>query len=226
MNGNSSFAEKEIAEIEKIIGYVFNDKTLLKRCFTLASASEDNNERLEFLGDAVIELCISEILYRRLDEDEGDMTEIRKRFVSNDSLRPTAERLGLDKYLIYAGKRDNIGKKPIASLMEALAAGVYLDGGAEAAKKFVTGTLLNGDENKLFSRRQRTTNPKNALQEYLATERKTPVYSEAKKTGPDHRPSFAVTVTAKGVSATGEGGSKTAAEQSAAKKLLELLRDG
>ncbi|MBQ9081599.1 MAG: hypothetical protein IJY26_03060 [Clostridia bacterium] len=228
MSSNSYLDQAEIKQIEQIIGYSFEDKELLRQCFTLASASEHNNERLEFLGDSVIQLCVSEILYRRLNRDEGDMTELRKKFVANEVMRPTVEGLGLDKYLRYAGKKENLGKKPIASLFEALTAGIYLDGGMPAAKKFIVEKLVKTQAEKLLEdKKSKQSNHKGALQEYLqGMGMPLARYGAAEKKGADHNPTFYVSVSAQGHTATGEGGSKTAAEQAAAKKLLEMLRNG
>lgn len=218
---------KRVRQVEEIIGYSFRDKALLRRCFTLSSASEKNNERLEFLGDAVIEFCVSDELYRRMESDEGDMTELRKKFVSNDVLRATVERLGLEKYLLYAGRRENVGKKPIASLFEALAAGIYLDGGMPAAKAFIQEKLIRHEAEKIFGGGRKDANYKGMLQEYLqGAGVPRAEYTLLEKTGPDHRPLFRVKASAQGLTGTGEGGSKTEAEQAAAKEILERLAKG
>ena len=221
-----TLTDAELDEIEKIIGYAFADRQLLRRCFTHSSVSaENNNERLEFLGDAVIELCVSEELYRRSGEDEGDMTEWRKKFVANDVLRPAAERLGLHRYFIFSGKKENLGKKPVASLFEALAAGIYLDGGMPAAKAFVREKLIRAE---LLARRAEAgaakKDYKSRLQEYMQG-RGLPraEYLDPEKSGPDHRPVYRARVIAQGIEEAGEGGSKAAAQQVAAKKILERL---
>ncbi len=224
--GGENAACGRAEEIEKIIGYSFRDKALLKRCFTLSSASGSNNERLEFLGDAVIELCVSEMLYLRSGEDEGDMTELRKKFVANSVLRATVERLGLERFLLFSGKRENIGKKPVASLFEAVAAGIYLDGGMSAARQFITDKLIRFEREKILGDGG-SKNYKGMLQEYLqGAGMPRAEYELLEKTGPDHRPVFRVRASAQGRSGTGEGGSKAEAEQAAAKKVLESLRNG
>lgn len=209
----------EVAEIENILGYSFADKSLLERCFTLSSASaESNNERLEFLGDALIEAFVSGFLYRETSDSEGEMTRRRQEIVSNGELKKTTERLGLQRYLLYVGTECNVGIKPIGSLFEAVTAGIYLDGGFAAAKKFVTENLLIGRENG-------DENYKGALQEYLQKE-KLPLakYVLGKKSGEDHCPTFTVTVRSVAGSATANGASVKAAEQAAAKALLEKIR--
>ncbi len=218
---------EQAAEIEGIIGYSFRDKALLRQCFTLSSASERNNERLEFLGDAVIGFCVAEMLYLRSEEDEGDMTERRKKFVANDVLRAAVERLGLEKYLLHAGGREAVGKKPVASLFEALAAGIYLDGGMPAAKAFIADKLMKPEAKRASGEARSGVNHKGMLQEYLqGAGMPRAEYQLLEKSGPDHRPFFRVRASAQGRSGTGEGGSKAAAEQAAAEKLLESLRNG
>lgn len=128
-----------IEEAERAIGYTFKDKTLLKRALTLASASDDNNQLLEFFGDAILEFIVSERIYSE-NSTEGALTERRKSLVADGALAPVSERLGLDKLLIR-GKKDDTNKKAIPSAYEAVVAAIYLDGGMEEAKKFVLSTL-------------------------------------------------------------------------------------
>lgn len=217
---------EEISEIEGILGYEFRDKGLLCRCFTLSSASgECNNERLEFLGDAVIEFCVSDALYRTEECGEGDLTELRKKFVSNDALRSVTEQMGLRKYMLYEGRRENLGKKPVASLLEAIVAGIYLDGGIGAAMDFVSERLLEGRKRLLQGAKEAAAvNYKGILQEFLQG-RGMPraEYVTVSKSGPDHCPSFLVCAKAQGAEAYGSGGSKAEAEQAAARSLYGLL---
>ncbi|MBP5242419.1 MAG: ribonuclease III family protein, partial [Clostridia bacterium] len=166
---DQTITKKDFFEIEEIIGYAFQDKTLLKRCFTLSSASDVNNERLEFLGDALLEAYVSGALYRYSNFDEGTMTKLRQNVVSDDNLRQAVEGMGLEKYLVYTGKRENLGRKPIASLFEALTAGIYLDGGMQAAGQFIAAKLLARHKGVCGKSVQEMTevNHKGVLQEYL-----------------------------------------------------------
>ena len=102
---------------EETLGYVFRDKELLKQCFTHKSfpngKKERDNERLEFLGDAVLQLAVSESLYLKGNTDEGKMTEARKRFVSREALTQAARKAGILEFLRYAGGEDTVsGKTP------------------------------------------------------------------------------------------------------------------
>lgn len=211
-------------EIESRIGYRFSDKSLLVLAFTHSTYSNahggSDNERLEFLGDAVLELVVSERLYRLREKgkqlDEGDMTEARQKLVSGTALAAAARRLGLKDYLRFEGGVSNIGEKTVSSLFEALVAAIYLDaGGYAAAEKFALENLeLSGEENY-----------KARLQERLQARPGgiAPEYGEAHKTGEDHAPLWTACVRADGRIAEGTGKSISAAEQEAARKMLELL---
>lgn len=201
-----------ISEAEKAIGYTFKDKALLKRALTLASASEDNNQLLEFFGDAILEFIVSERIFRE-ESSEGALTERRKNLVADSALTPVSEKLGLDKLLIRA-KKDNFNKKAIPSAYEAVVAAIYLDGGMDAAKKFVLGTLD-------FKKVKGVNNYKGALQELLQSKGEKPPEYISKDIGTPQKHRFSVTVKLFGRKFTGEAESIKNAEQLAAKKALD-----
>lgn len=215
-------------EIEAKIGYVFSNKDLLKTAFTHSSYAAlhgtESNERLEFLGDAVIELVESERQYRKTSSSEGVMTKERVKRVMDGALEPIVTRLGLEEYILYEGKRtENLGKKAIPSLMEALVAAVFLDGGYEAAKAFVSDKLAlleksDGQEevyedwiSKLKERLEKT--GKSLTKEDWAVT----------KTGKDNDPTFTVSLQFSGITATGQGKTKKQAQKIAARNMLEEL---
>ena len=145
-------------EAEKAAGYTFKDKELLKRAFTLSSYSRtQNNQTLEFFGDAILEFIVSERIFSE-SGSEGALTDRRKSIVSDTALTPVSEKLGLDK-LLLRGKNDTGNKKAVPSAYEALVAAIYLDGGMDEARRFVLSTLD-------FSPREEV-NFKGKLQEYL-----------------------------------------------------------
>lgn len=210
------------AEAEQKIGYVFKDKELLTLAFTHSTYSNvhggENNERLEYLGDAVLQLVVSELLYACEENGrkftEGEMTEGRQRLVNQKALSAVVEKMGLKEYLLFEGGASNVGEKTTSSLFETVAAAIYLDGGFEAAKKFVFRHLqLSREENYIGK-----------LQIWLQKRGKPiPDYGEAQKSGADHAPVWTVTARADGAEATGTGKNITAAQQEAAKKLLSIL---
>lgn len=211
------------SEIETKIGYVFCDKNLLETAFTHSSYANNvggkDNERMEYLGDAVLQLIVTERQFTTSDADEGSLTRSRQKLVCEDALYDAVERLGIEGYLRVSGGKSNVGKKTISSLYETTLAAIYLDGGYAAAKTFAEKTLLKEtafcDED----------NPKGKLQEFLQSKAMPlPVY-ECQKTGKDNAPLFRCAVRAQNKIAYGEGGSKREAERNAAKALLNELSE-
>ena len=207
-----------IEELEEKIGYEFKDKKLLRQAFVHSSYGRmkglEDNERMEYLGDAVLQMVVTEWQYLRDGSDEGKMTADRQKLVCEDTLLAEVHELGLEKYLLYAGKlSQNVGKKAVSSLFETLVAAIYLDGGYEAVKGFILERMSDRD----------TTNYKGVLQELLQSQGASlPVY-ETVKYGMDNAPTYEATATALGVVGRGEGRSKKSAEQLAAKDLLDKL---
>jgi len=210
----------DLSEAEKIMGYIFSDKALLRACFTHSSylnehSGERGNERLEFLGDAVLELICSERLFFS-GGDEGEMTERRRRLVSDETLRGVVINLGLDKFLMYSGGRSNLGKKAVPSLLEAVIGGIYLDGGYGAAKEFVLKHIADGEQINYVGR----------AQEYFQSMgKRLPEYSVVSTEGKDNDMTFTVVVKTDMGDFSGVGKSKKSARMSAAKKLCRIINE-
>lgn len=207
-------------EIEEKIGYAFQNGQLLKIAFTHSTYANQkggkDNERMEYLGDAVLQLIVTERQFLASGENEGVLTRGRQKLVCEDTLYNAVKKLGVEKYLLISGGKSNVGKKTISSLYETVLAAIYLDGGYEKAKAFVFETLFGVNS-------ACDENPKGELQEFLQGRGwELPVY-ESKKKGKDNAPVFECMVSARGKTAYGEGGSKRQAEQNAAKALLEKL---
>ena len=211
-----------VKEIENKIGYTFQDKALLKEAFTHSTYANvhggKDNERMEYLGDAVLQLVVTEWQFARYTRaEEGEMTRQRQKFVCEEALDEAVRKLGLQQYLLISGGKANIGKKTVSSLFETVIAAIYLDGGYEPAKAFI---VKYGQ----LETRSVSINHKGALQEFLQGKgEQTPTY-ETVKSGKDNAPTFVATVVAMGKTATGEGGSKKEAEQQAAQNLLAVLQ--
>lgn len=204
------------AEVENNIGYKFKDKSLLQRALTLASAGENNNQTLEFFGDAILEFLVSERIYSE-QSSEGELTERRKALVSDKALTPVSLKLGLDKHFIKS-VGDGANKKAVPSAYEAVIAAIYLDGGIDAARRFVFSTLD-------FSCSSAEENYKGRLQEYLQSIGKPcPVY-ERRDSGTPQSPEFSVSVNLFGKTYTGVAKSVRQAEQLAAKKALSDIEN-
>ena len=209
-------------EIEKKIGYVFIDKNLLKTAFTHASYAHryggENNERLEYLGDSVLQLIVTEWQYLGDEKaDEGKLTARRQKLVCKNALDTATDGLGVFEYLLIDGNENNIKGKAKSSLFEALLAAIYLDGGYKKAKAFV---IKHGNLHSDILQE----NPKGELKEYLEKRGyDSPVY-QVDKRGKDNSPIFTATVTALGETATGEGRTKKEAEATSASRLLWELK--
>ncbi|MBO5457596.1 MAG: ribonuclease III [Clostridia bacterium] len=207
------------AEIEKKIGYRFRDRKLLKQAFTHSTYAHafggEDNERMEYLGDSVLQLVVTEWQYERnMQAQEGQLTRERQKYVCEEALDDAVRAAGLEEYLLVVGSSANVGKKTVSSLFETVVAALYLDGGYEVAKTFIL--AFGGLERELHS-----ANYKGAVQEYLQQRGIEPPVYRTEKTGKDNAPTFYTTVSAMGVTARGEGGSKKQAEQNAARALLD-----
>lgn len=208
-----------VREVEKALRYKFRNKKLLARALTLPSASADeNNQTLEFFGDAILEFIVSEKLYTLYpDDDEGRLTDRRKSVVSDEALTPVSIRLGLADSLIRTSGDSN-NKKAVPSAYEAIVAAIYLDGGMKPTKKFVYSTLDFTAENIASD------NYKGELQEILQRGgQPLPVY-ECEQGGTPQRPEFMATVSFMGKSFTAVAEKKNKAERLAAQKAVEYLK--
>ena len=223
--------------LEERLGYRFRDAELLERALTHRSAlagpaefaAVAHNERLEFLGDAVLELIASESLLDSFpDWSEGQLSRSRARLVNAHSLEAAARQLELGGELRLGKGEEKTGgrEKPalLADAFEAVVAAIYLDGGLDAARAFLRrtlfGSLLEADGERLAE-----SDRKSALQEFLqARGRAAAEYRLAGETGPDHHKVFEVEVWVNGERlASGSGGTKKEAEQVAAFQALERL---
>lgn len=204
----------DFSAAEKKIGYTFKNKSLLITCFTHSSYVNEHvgftsNERLEFLGDAVMELVCSESAYLS-GGDEGEMTERRGRYVSDENLREVVLSLGLDKFLLFSGGKSNLGKKAIPSLLEAIIGGVYLDGGYDAARDFILKYVTDGEHINYVGR----------AQEYFqGIGGALPQYRLLSVDGPADDVTFTVQANTEIGNFTGKGKTKKAARMEAARRL-------
>lgn len=215
-------------DLEEKINYCFNDKQLLEIALTHCSYAAEhgvkNNQRLEFLGDAVLEHVISKYIFDRFSEyDEGKMTRLRASIVSEEPLALAAEQIGLKDFVrLGTGERMSGGaEKPsvLSDTLESLFAAVYLDGGFESAQKVILSVLAE----VISEPRERPSDYKTALQEVLFANGKVDMqYRIVSRQGPPHDSTFTAEVLCNGrVLGRGTGKSKKRAEQEAAKYALE-----
>lgn len=216
----------ELTRLMQAIGYRFNHARLLSLAMTHPSFGAHNNQRLEFLGDSVLELIISQRLFSQYpDMKEGKLTALRASLVCEDTLYRIAEELNLDAYIkmLPPLQSDTRGRKSLmADAVEAMLAAVYIDSGFDAALAVVERLWK-----KEFEGSHAAQNSKSELQEYVQARRLSePYYETIGEVGPAHQRSFTVAVFLNGSEyARAEGSSKKDAQQKAAAKALELLLD-
>ncbi len=225
--------ETNLELLEKTIGYQFKDKKLLTQALTHSSYANEKklgklgcNERLEFLGDAVLELISSDFLFKKYPGiPEGELTKKRASMVCEPSLAYCAREFGLPDYLLLGKGEDMTGGRNRDSIVsdatEALLGAIYLDGGYEKANGFVQKFILNDMEHK-----QLFYDSKTILQEIVQETSTNPVeYVLVKEEGPDHDKQFQVEVRVDGiVQGSGVGHTKKAAEQAAAYQAIRKRR--
>ncbi len=215
------------SDLQKKIGYTFADPDLLQSALTHASVQgQEQNERLEFLGDRVLGLVMAALLYKAFpDETEGDLAKRHTGLVQQQALADIASEIDLAAYIRLSGGERNAGgaqkEAIIADAMEALIGAVFIDGGYAAAEKLVTHFWAP----HLHKQAAPPEDPKTRLQEW-AQQRALPLpdYEVIDQQGPDHAPVFTVAVHVEGLSpAAGTAASKRAAEKAAATALLHLI---
>lgn len=216
-------------QLEKILGLSFRDRDLLRQALAHRSylneqdgSSLDSYERMEFLGDAVLELVVSNELYQRLPHlNEGELTKARAALVCRESLSQLAQTLSLGEFLLLGKGEEAAGGRQreslLAAVFEAVVAAIYLDQGYDQARRFILSTLTE-QLDEVCRRGTPPENPKSQLQEYFqGLGRPSPRYRLVSAEGPDHSPVFTIeAVVEDQVVGTGQGGKKAEAERSAA----------
>ncbi len=223
---------EKIEELEKSIGYVFKNKELLKTALTHTSYAYENkvssNERLEYLGDSILEFISSKYLFQNFDKlSEGEMTKVRAYSVCEDSLYKIAQKHNFSDFL-YLGRSEkmsnSIKKALVADSVEAVIAAIYLDGGLEPAEKFIMENIK--EQMEFASQNVGMKDYKTVLQEELQKKGEVMIkYNLIKEEGPDHAKTFTIDVECDGKKlAQGIGKSKKKAEMEAARIALEGLK--
>ncbi len=222
-----------MTELEESIQYTFKNKKLLTEALSHSSYANENkknrksNERLEFLGDSVLSIVVSQYLFEHFSHfPEGELTKIRASLVCEKSLHVFAKQINLGKYLLLGKGEENTGGRERASILadafEALIAAIFLDGGLEAARKHILRFVpkdLDLQKNSAFN------DYKTILQEVIQQNPEEKVeYIIIDQSGPDHNKAFTVNVCLNtNIIGVGTGRSKKEAEQMAAKEALELM---
>ncbi len=225
--------DKRISELEGIIGFEIDNPKLFYRALRHRSVLANDNytdldsyERLEFLGDAILDLIVSEILYKKYpNKDEGFLTKIRAKIVKGDALYVYSKKMELDKLLEYTETNENesIAKGILSDIFESLVAAIYLTKNYDVTYAFVNRVI-----DKFVNFDELTTtidNYKSVLLEYTQAKKVgMPVYNVVSERGPGHKKTFEVEVVISGeIMGTGEGSTKKKAEQLAAAEAIKTL---
>ena len=227
--------DNQVSEFEERIGYTFTERELLRRALTHKSYSHEakdldvrHNETFEFLGDAVLELTVTEDLYGRFPQyNEGTLTSLRAALVNYQMLASVARALGLEEFMrLSKGEAKDVGRAReviLANAFEAVTGAIYQDGGYSSAKAFVLYAVMPRLEDVLKEGSYK--DAKSIFQEKVqATARVTPVYRLLEEKGPDHDKVFTMGVyVGEKLVAQGTGPSKQEAETEAAKNALKSL---
>jgi len=218
-----------IARISRNFGYQFNNTSLLEQALTHRSSGKNNNERLEYLGDAILGFVIAELLYKKFPTaSEGVLTRLRATLVRKETLAKLSKEMELGQFILLGSgekksggwRRDSI----LANTLEALIGAMYLDSGHDTCRKYIS--ELYQEQLADLSQDELAKDPKTELQEYLQAQKKTlPVYQVITENGEAHARTFTVECQIDGLDSVfvADGKSKRSAEQSAAKKALDLL---
>lgn len=230
LQANSRINPEKLNECQLTIGYCFHNIIVLEKALTHTSCRLENNfsnERLEFLGDAVLGMIISDYLYRTLPQySEGELTKIKSVVVSQSTLARVSLEANLKDFLFVGRGLNDLNLFPkslLANVFEAIIGAIYLDGGLDAAYNFTIKYLKK--EIDIVCNNQHEKNYKSILQQYSQKEfGVTPGYHVLQQIGPDHGKSFEVIVLIKGNEyGKGWGKSKKEAEQFAAKETIKML---
>lgn len=226
----------KIEEFEKIIGVTFVNKQLLKDALTHRSYVNEHkeckthNERLEFLGDAVLELVVSDYLFNKfLSRPEGELTSFRSALVKTESLADTATTLNIGQYMLLSkGEEDTGGRTKnylLANTFEAIIGGMYIDQGYNSCKEFIYAHLIEKLADIIKNRSD--IDSKTKIQEIAQAKYKvTPIYEVVDEQGPDHDKEFTVVVKINSnVIGEGKGSSKQRAEEDAATKGIVYIKN-
>ncbi len=208
-----------------------NHESLYEKAFTHTSYANEHDkesyERLEYLGDAVLELIMSEYLYKNTEYQEGEMTKLRSHYVCENALYEYSIRLGLNEFLLLGKGEEETGgrnrKAIVADIFEAFMGAIYLDKGLETVKKFIYSNiipLVESGEINFFN------DYKSILQEYVQTDKRSLEYVVVKEEGPAHNKTFEVVVKIDDIIyGRGSAHSKKEAEQEAAKDVLKKAQN-
>lgn len=203
----------------KVNNYAFNNDDLFYVALTHSSYSPENYERLEFLGDSILDFVVAKYFYNNTKLNEGMLTKMRSHFVSEDNLCVVFDNLDIEKYVKLGKSCKELTKSIKCDMFEAIVAAVYLDSNLESCEKFITQNIFteNIEDVELLD-------AKSKLQELAQSNKMTPSYTLIEQSGQSHKPTFVVEARVGNIKAVAKSGNKQIAEQEAAKQILDIIR--
>ncbi len=202
----------------KIGDYEFKNCDLVERALTHSSYSTENYERLEFLGDSILDFIVAKYFFEKTSLNEGLLTKMRSHFVSEDNLCKVFDNLQLGSYVKLGKSCKELTKSIKCDMFEAVIASIYLDSNLPTCEKFIISNIFLEDFTSV-----ELLDSKSKLQEIAQSNKQVVQYELLEQKGLSHKPTFVVKASVGNVSATAESGSKQIAEQLAAKKILDII---
>ncbi len=202
----------------KIGDYEFKNCDLIERALTHSSYSTENYERLEFLGDSILDFIVAKYFFEKTSLNEGLLTKMRSHFVSEDNLCKVFDNLQLGSYVKLGKSCKELTKSIKCDMFEAVIASIYLDSNLQTCEKFIISNIFLEDFTSV-----ELLDSKSKLQEIAQSNKQVVQYELLEQKGLSHKPTFVVKASVGNVSATAESGSKQIAEQLAAKKILDII---
>ena len=202
----------------KIGDYEFKNCDLVERALTHSSYSAENYERLEFLGDSILDFIVAKYFFEKTSLNEGLLTKMRSHFVSEDNLCKVFDNLQLGSYVKLGKSCKELTKSIKCDMFEAVIASIYLDSNLPTCEKFIISNIFLEDFTSV-----ELLDSKSKLQEIAQSNKQVVQYELLEQKGLSHKPTFVVKASVGNVSATAESGSKQIAEQLAAKKILDII---
>ena len=205
----------------KIGEYTFSNDELISRALTHSSYSSQNYERLEFLGDSILDFVVAEYFYHKTNLNEGLLTKTRSHYVSEENLCKVFDNLNIEQYVKLGKSCKQLTKSIKCDMFESIIAAIYLESGLDSCKRFIEENIFIEDYNKI-----ELLDDKSLLQELAQSKKMQVIYTLIEQSGRSHNPTFVVEAKVGEYRAIGKSGSKQIAEQNAAKQILQLIGKG
>lgn len=202
----------------KISNYIFKNDKYIKLALTHSSYSSENYERLEFLGDSILDFIVAKYFFNSTNQNEGNLTKLRSHFVSADNLAVVFDNLNVSDKVLLGKSCKELTKSIKCDMFEAIVAAVYLDSDLEQCEKFILNNIFVENINQI-----ELLDSKSKLQEFAQANKMSVEYKLIEQTGESHNPTFTVEAKVGNISQVATSSAKQIAEQKAAKQILDIL---